>query len=302
MTNNALSVFPIIEDHEDFASELFQMSREAMIITDAKRKIICLNDAFTDLTGYTIEDLQGSVPDRLLAGEYESAFFSDIWKIIEIKSEWHGKMWNRHKDGSLVFIKGKIKAIKNKSKNVTNYICLYGNKFETEMYKGDVLYDSFTDALTATASRGLMFDRLDQAMMRAERYCTGFSLVFIKIENLADTNASLGYIKGDELIKRTALLLKECSRESDIIGRWSGSSFLLAGLDTHNRDNTYILIDRVNQAFTEQRMIDAGGEVPVHVKMGVAMFPEVATNPAALIAKAKEAAGSANINQIVFSK
>jgi diguanylate cyclase (GGDEF)-like protein/PAS domain S-box-containing protein len=302
MTNNGFSALPVIEDHDDFASELFQMSREAMIVTDAKRRIICVNEAFTSVTGYTTDDLKGSVPDRLLAGEYETAFFADIWKIIEIKSEWHGKMWNRHKDGSLILIKGRIKAIKNKADNVTNYICLYGNKFETEMYKGDVLYDSFTDALTSTASRGLMFDRLDQAMMRAERYCTGFSLIFIHIENLEDTNSGLGYIKGDELIKRTASILKDCTRESDIIGRWSGSSFLLAGLDTHNRDNTYILIDRVNQAFTEQRMIEDGGEVPIHVKMGVAMFPEAATNPAALIAKAKEASETANINQIVFTK
>jgi diguanylate cyclase (GGDEF)-like protein/PAS domain S-box-containing protein len=293
---------PEIEDHNNFASELFQFSREAMLILDAKHKILCINDAFTELAGYKNEELVGTAPDSLLAGEYENNFFHDIWKIVEIKGEWTGKMWNRHKDGSLILVPGQIIAIKNKAGNICNYICLYGKRLETEMYKGDVLYDSFTDAITGTASRGLMFDRLNQAMMRAERYCTGFALVFIKIENLEETNSSFGYIKGDELIKRTGKILKECSRESDLVGRWSGSSFLLAGLDTHNRDNTFILIDRINQAFTEQRLIEDGGEVPIHIKMGVAMFPETASNPAALIAKAKEAANSAKVNQIVFTR
>ncbi|MCP4394095.1 MAG: diguanylate cyclase [Alphaproteobacteria bacterium] len=302
MMNKKNQSLPEIEDHKDFASELFQMSRDAMIITDAKHRIICVNEAFTDMTGFETSDLSGSAPDSLLAGESYNNFFVDIWKIIEIKGEWRGKMWNRHKNGSLILISGKIIALKNNAGNVTNYICLYGKKFETEMYKGDVLYDSFTDVLTGTASRGLMFDRLNQAMMRAERYCTGFALMFVQIENLEDTNANFGYIKGDELVKRTASILISCCRESDLVGRWSGSSFLLAGLDTHNRDNTFILIDRVNQAFTEQRLIEEGGEVPIHIKMGVAMFPESASNPAALVVKAREAAESAKVNQIMFTR
>jgi two-component system cell cycle sensor histidine kinase/response regulator CckA len=73
----------------------------AILITDAAGTIVWINRAFTELTGYTREEVTGKTPRILKSLEQAPAFYEQLWSTICCGKVWRGEIRNRKKDGSL---------------------------------------------------------------------------------------------------------------------------------------------------------------------------------------------------------
>ena len=82
------------------ATLVYQNSAEAMLVTDPENRIIAINPAFTTVTGYTFEEVQGHDPGILSSGRQDRAFYHAMWTAIKNTGQWQGEIWNRRKDGS----------------------------------------------------------------------------------------------------------------------------------------------------------------------------------------------------------
>lgn len=89
------------QDEAQLATLVFHNSSDAMTVTDAETRIIAVNPAFTQLTGYLPEDVIGENPSILSSGQHDEAFYADMWKSIVDNGHWEGELWNRHKDGKV---------------------------------------------------------------------------------------------------------------------------------------------------------------------------------------------------------
>ncbi|MFZ0804823.1 MAG: PAS domain S-box protein, partial [Candidatus Sulfotelmatobacter sp.] len=78
-----------------------EAAANAIIITDSAGKILWVNRAFTQLTGYSLEEAIGNNPRILKSGEHDPAFYQDLWSTIHSGQVWRGEVRNRKKDGSL---------------------------------------------------------------------------------------------------------------------------------------------------------------------------------------------------------
>ena len=82
-----------------------------------------------------------------------------------------------------------------------------------------------TDALTGLPNRGSFIRKLDAELARAARYGRAFTLAYVDLDNFKAVNDLEGHDAGDELLRRTAQVLRSCTRQTDVIGRLGGDEF-----------------------------------------------------------------------------
>jgi len=96
---------------------------DAIVITDRAGVIEWVNPAFTQLTGYALEEAVGKNPrDLSKSGKHPPAFFADFWATILAGRTWHGELINRRKDGSLYTESQTVTPITNRSGTITHFV------------------------------------------------------------------------------------------------------------------------------------------------------------------------------------
>ncbi|MEA3290617.1 MAG: PAS domain S-box protein [Campylobacterota bacterium] len=77
-------------------------TQSGMAITDKDHVILRVNKAFTDITGYTPQEVIGKTPNILKSGMHDDEFYNKMHASLEKNHFWIGEINNRHKDGTIV--------------------------------------------------------------------------------------------------------------------------------------------------------------------------------------------------------
>ena len=101
-----------------------EQSASAMMITDRSGRIDYVNPKFTELTGYSAEELLGQNPSILKSGNMTSEHYQSMWDILISSGEWQGEIQNRHKNGSDYWVFESISAIKNSAGHITHFLAV----------------------------------------------------------------------------------------------------------------------------------------------------------------------------------
>ncbi len=144
------------------------------------------------------------------------------------------------------------------------------------------------DALTGLPNRVLLDDRLDQAIMHAERNRQQFAVLVLDLDRFKFINDSLGHHAGDELLNRTALRLRGVVSEIDTVARVGGDEFVLLLAPTAEKPDAITVAQRVIDALKSPVTITG---VPLHIStsVGIAFYPSDAAGPDKLLANADAA-------------
>ncbi len=84
-----------------------------------------------------------------------------------------------------------------------------------------------TDGLTNVLNHNAICYRLEEEFMRAKRYHLDLSCLMIDLDYFKKINDQYGHQKGDQILKKTAKLIKGNLREVDVVGRYGGDEFLV---------------------------------------------------------------------------
>jgi PAS domain S-box-containing protein len=101
-----------------------RQAAEAIVITSATGKILYVNPAFTQMTGYVPEEVVGHYPSILKSGTQDPAYYEQLWKTILSGRIWRGELINRRKDGTLYTEEMSITPVRNSGGRTTNYIAI----------------------------------------------------------------------------------------------------------------------------------------------------------------------------------
>jgi diguanylate cyclase (GGDEF)-like protein/PAS domain S-box-containing protein len=206
-------------------------SQESIMITDANRVILRVNQAFTDDTGYTDGEVTGKTPRLLRSGRHKAGFYRAMWESINLTGTWQGEIWDQHKNGTIYPKWLTITAVKGSDGIVTHYVGTHLNITERKSAEDKIQYLAFYDSLTRLPNRRLLMDRLQQALASSERIGRTGALLLIDLDNFKNLNDTLGHVMGDLLLQQVTQRLETCIREGDTVARLGGDEFVLMLLE-----------------------------------------------------------------------
>ncbi len=202
-------------------------TQEGILISDANNVILRVNHAFTEITGYTADEVIGKNPRLLSSGLQDKDFYKNMWAILNSTGYWSGEVWNRKKNGDIYPESLTITAVKDSHGNVTNYV---GNIADITRRKNDEkLIDNlaYYDPLTGLPNRRLLQDRLAQGIASSSRSGRTGALLFIDLDYFKTINDTLGHATGDLLLQQVAKRIQSCLRDGDTVSRPGGDEFIV---------------------------------------------------------------------------
>ena len=202
-------------------------SQEGMVITDAENVILRVNQAFTDITGYSVEDAVGQTPRLLKSGRHDAAFYAAMWEGIRRNGAWQGEIWNRRKNGEEYPEWLTITAVKGNAGETTHYVATLTDMTARKAAEEEIRHLAFYSPLTHLPNRRLLLDRLQQSLASSTRNEREGALLFIDLDNFKFLNDTFGYAVGDLLLQEVARRLGTCVREGDTVAHLGGDEFVV---------------------------------------------------------------------------
>jgi PAS domain S-box-containing protein len=103
-------------------SRAVEQSPATTIITDPSGRIEYVNPRFTEVTGYTLQELAGQTPRILKSGQTSSETYQELWETITTGREWRAELRNRRKDGTLYWASTSISPITDQQGTITHFL------------------------------------------------------------------------------------------------------------------------------------------------------------------------------------
>jgi diguanylate cyclase (GGDEF)-like protein/PAS domain S-box-containing protein len=208
-------------------------SIEGIVVSDPHSKVLRVNYAFTQISGYSAEELVGKSSRRLRSDRHGSTFYRAIWESVRRTGGWQGELWSLRKNGRAYPAWMTISAVKDRDGVVTHYVSTHQDITERKIAEERIKELAFFDPLTRLPNRTLLLDRLKQAIMVTHRHKTCSALLFIDLDHFKTLNDTLGHDQGDLLLKQVALRLNSSVRANDTVARVGGDEFVVVLEDLH---------------------------------------------------------------------
>ncbi|HKE90050.1 MAG TPA: response regulator [Gemmatimonadales bacterium] len=106
-------------------------SPAAVIITDPTGSIVYVNRKFTEITGYSSDEVVGKNPRLLKSGLTSGEQYRQLWSTIQSGATWRGEYRNRRKNGELYWASATIAPVKDESGTITNFVAIQEDVTET---------------------------------------------------------------------------------------------------------------------------------------------------------------------------
>lgn len=216
----------MIEQNLQIAAIAFE-SQEGMLVTDANRVILRVNSAFTQITGYSEDEIIGKHPGMLSSGRHDMDFYANMWESIVNTGSWEGEVWNRRKNGEVYPAHLTFTAVKGRDGTTVNYVATLVDITSRKSAEEEIQHLAYYDSLTGLPNRRLLMDRLSQALVTSARGKGGGAILFLDLDHFKTLNDTLGHDVGDMLLKQAAERLTSCVREGDTVARIGGDEFVI---------------------------------------------------------------------------
>lgn len=156
--------------------------------------------------------------------------------------------------------------------NNESYIAVIEDISERKAAEQRLMYLANYDSLTGLPNRALLRDRLEHAMLQAERSDLLVGVLFLDLDRFKTVNDTLGHHSGDQLLNVVAERLKRCVRSSDTVARLGGDEFMVVLEGIRHVDEASHVAQQIRAAFDEPIQLD-NREVFITPSIGITLYP-----------------------------
>ncbi len=267
---------------------VFTNAREGMVITDASAQIIAVNPAFTEITGYPLEQIAGATPAVLSSGRQDEHYYQKMWSALKERGQWQGEIWNRRRSGDIYPEWLSIAAVRDSEGETTHYIGIFSDVTERKEAEARIHHLAHHDALTGLPNRLLLQDRLGQAIREARRKGSQVGILFMDLDRFKWINDTLGHDAGDHLLRTITRRCLDVLRESDTLARLGGDEFVAILPGLQQAQDAGLVARKLLAAITQPCML-GNHELSVTCSIGIAVFPGDGTTDSLLLRNADAA-------------
>ncbi|MCX9154901.1 diguanylate cyclase [Niveibacterium sp. 24ML] len=271
------------------ADAVFRNTAEGIVVTDAHQRILAVNPALIEISGYQEAELLGKSPGILDAERPACDTRHEMSKALQSEHRWVGELWLRRKNGQPIPVWATVIAVRGDDDQIAQYIAVLADITPLKDRQHQLELQAHHDPLTGLPNRTLLQDRLQGALHRARRDRRELALLFVDLDRFKEINDCFGHATGDEVLRETARRIAGCIRLGDTVARLGGDEFvaILDGLDHENTAEQAVA--RIHRALEEPLVMPSGKTIRLCASIGVARYPSDGQDAEALLGHADSA-------------
>jgi diguanylate cyclase (GGDEF)-like protein/PAS domain S-box-containing protein len=283
-----VSVRQRTEERLRLAASVFDGAREGIAITDTQGRIVDINAAFVQITGYSREQVLGQNPSLLSSGRHDKAFYQAMWNELLEKGCWSGEIWNRRADGTLLAELLRISAVRDAQGRLTHYVAIFSDITGLKRQQEALERLAHYDVLTGLPNRALLSDRLETLIAHAARRREHIAVCYLDLDGFKEINDAWGHAAGDELLMQAAERMRHTLRTGDTVARLGGDEFVLLLDQAQSTAEVSAVAERVLIALGTPYQLGPC-TVRVTTSIGIALYPQHGRMPDHLLRNADQA-------------
>ncbi len=282
------------EEFMRLSSQVFEATQDAIVVTDRDARIVATNPAFTQISGYSAEEVVGQGVALLHAGEPDAKSFELMARSIVKTGHWSGEILARRKNGDTYPGLLSASVVRDEQGHVINHVAVFMDLTERKAEQHLIDFLSNHDALTGLPNRLLARQRFEQTLAAATREHRCVAVMCLDLDRFKSINDSYGHDVGDKALQVVSKFLTEAVREGDIVTRQGGDEFQIIVPDDAALGATMALAQKILGGLRKELMID-GQQITVTSSIGIAVsltdgdsFDELVRNGDTALFRAKE--------------
>jgi diguanylate cyclase (GGDEF)-like protein/PAS domain S-box-containing protein len=200
-------------------------SPNVCLITDKNARIEYVNSRFTEVTGYSSEEVIGKTPAILASGQTPREAYAGLWATILSGKEWRGELYNKRKNGELYWARQVIFPVMDEAGEIRHFVSFHEDGTEARKYEEKLSYQATHDQLTGLINRYEFERRLERTINMARTDGSTHVLCFLDLDQFKIINDTSGHVAGDALLRQLGELLRNKMRQRDTVARLGGDEF-----------------------------------------------------------------------------
>lgn len=286
----------LAEERLRLTQEVFLHTSEGIYVTDSQGRFLEINPAFTQISGYRLEDVTDKTPRILDPGLYPETFLQQRWQQLLQTGHWEGEQLCCRKDGSHYTQYSRISSVRDSQGNISRFICMASDITELREMQSRIEYLAYFDKLTELPNRTSFIDNLQQAIINLKPDIESLGVCYLDLDGFKQVNDEWGHHAGDDILRQVAQRLTECAKEDDLVARIGGDDFVLLLMHLHDEHALQEAITKLHNAFTDPFVVEQLS-AKLTISIGATLYPrDGGDTPEALIRNANQAMYIAKLN------
>ena len=259
------------------AVTVFEHCGEGIMVMDAKLRIEDVNPALCAISGYSIDELLGTVPRYLRDGEQDPEVLKELWADVKAKGKWSGELVDRHKNGNTIPVWATIVCVPaSEPEGEAHYLSVLTDISRIKQTEAELLHQSLHDRLTGLPNLALLRDRITRQISIAQRNHTCVAVLYIDLDGFREVNDIAGHAAGDAVLLETTARFINVTRASDSVARVGADEFVIVLSGLVDEETAMRLGDRLIQAMDTPIVVGEGDErrrFTLGASIGLALYP-----------------------------
>ncbi|WP_019628609.1 EAL domain-containing protein [Thioalkalivibrio sp. AKL10] len=268
---------------------VFESTRDGIIITDLTPRIVAVNPAFVDITGFSEAEAMGRNPSFLQSGRHDADFFKRMWGGLQREGHWQGEIWNRRRNGEVAPQWLSLNTVYDEQGQALHYAGVLTDMSELRRSEDELQYLAQHDALTDLPNRSQLQVMLGQALERARMHGYRIAVLNLDLDRFKNVNDSMGHPAGDQVLVEVARRLRGVLGPTHVLGRLGGDEFLIVAENPDSDDEIARCARSLLASFERPFTLEDGRSVYLNGSIGISLYPDHGDTVTALIQHADAA-------------
>jgi diguanylate cyclase (GGDEF)-like protein/PAS domain S-box-containing protein len=260
-------------EREQLAQKVYTHTPAGIIFTDEAHRILSINPATTQMTGYESFELLGQTVFGLIELEHEQSL-EVFQENIAQHGSWNGELQVTRKNGDNFPAGTRVNRVDDPQSGLpANYIWILADITERKQSEERMRHIAQHDTLTGLPNRLALLMRLAQLLPEARRHGWKVAIMFLDLDRFKIINDTLGHQVGDEMLREVACRLSSVVRETDFVARLGGDEFVIILPGINSPSDAATVAGKVIVALSSA--IEANGhELHTSPSIGISLFPD----------------------------